>query len=169
MRVFMGILIGLFITSTAFASKFTLTSPAFPNDGKIPTLYTCDGDNSSPELRWNNAPTNTQSYVLILNSPDWPEMVYLWVLYNIPNDLNSLPKAANKHLPDNIATGNNYFYETTYRGPCPPDSLVHHYVFTLYALDKTLDLPPGADVNEVLSQMGMHIIQETKLIGLFSH
>ena len=58
-----------------------------------------------------------------------------------------------------------------YDGPCPPwnDSIVHHYVFTLYAVD--LEKLPvsgtfrGADVVNALRG---HVLGEAKLTGLYS-
>ena len=33
-----------------------ITSPAFENDGEIPSKYTCDGEGINPELLINNIP-----------------------------------------------------------------------------------------------------------------
>ncbi|MFP8964968.1 YbhB/YbcL family Raf kinase inhibitor-like protein [Pokkaliibacter sp. CJK22405] len=58
-----------------------------------------------------------------------------------------------------------------YDGPCPPwnDSIVHHYVFTLYALDvDRLEVSgdlTGANVREAMQG---HILAEANLTGLFS-
>ena len=124
----------------------------------------------SPELSWSNAPSNTQSFVLILSSPDWTTgKVYLWVLYNIPGNTKELAEKANKDLPDGTLVGNNFYDEADYRGPCPPDTLQHHYVFTLYALDTTLELPAGAEAEDILNKIGKHILKQTKLTGVFSH
>jgi len=58
-----------------------------------------------------------------------------------------------------------------YDGPCPPwnDAIVHHYVFTLYALDvATLPLsakPSGAEVKAALQQ---HVLAQASVTGLYS-
>ena len=58
-----------------------------------------------------------------------------------------------------------------YDGPCPPwnDSIVHRYVFTIYALDvPTLDVPDefgGADVAEA---MRGHVLAEASLTGRYT-
>jgi Raf kinase inhibitor-like YbhB/YbcL family protein len=63
--------------------------------------------------------------------------------------------------------GNYYGYD----GPCPPwnDSLVHHYVFTLYALDvATLDVAgdfSGADVRAAIEG---HVLAEASLTGTYT-
>jgi Raf kinase inhibitor-like YbhB/YbcL family protein len=58
-----------------------------------------------------------------------------------------------------------------YDGPCPPwnDSIVHHYLFTLYAID--LDRLPvsgtfrGADVVNALRG---HVLEEVRITGTYS-
>ena len=50
-----------------------LTSSAFDYDGNIPAIYTCDGDDISPELTWSGIPANAKSLVLIVDDPDAPD------------------------------------------------------------------------------------------------
>ena len=37
-----------------------LTSPAFEDGGMIPGKYTCEGDDVSPQLNWEDIPDGTQ-------------------------------------------------------------------------------------------------------------
>lgn len=58
-----------------------------------------------------------------------------------------------------------------YDGPCPPwnDSLVHHYVFTLYALDiPKLALEGKFDGQQVRQAIYGHILDEARVIGEYS-
>jgi Raf kinase inhibitor-like YbhB/YbcL family protein len=58
-----------------------------------------------------------------------------------------------------------------YDGPCPPwnDSIIHHYVFTLYALDvDSLGLSGGFSAADVLSAMEGHIIDSARLTGTYT-
>jgi len=170
MRILMGIVIGLLFAGTVFANDFVLKSTAFSNNENIPILYSCDGKDISPALAWDNAPANTKSFLLILSSPDWSTaFVNLWIVYNIPSTIKMLPEAANQNLPQGALMGTNYYYEATYRGPCPPDSSKHHYVFTIYALDTVLDLPEAAEVDDVLAKSSQHILKQTELTGIYSH
>ncbi len=58
-----------------------------------------------------------------------------------------------------------------YDGPCPPwnDSIVHHYVFTLYALDvdrcSVSGTFKGGDVRTAIQG---HVLAEAKITGLYS-
>ncbi|MGZ8212118.1 MAG: YbhB/YbcL family Raf kinase inhibitor-like protein [Burkholderiales bacterium] len=58
-----------------------------------------------------------------------------------------------------------------YDGPCPPwnDSIVHHYVFTVCALDVE-QLPVNGTFRgpEVLNAMKGHVLAEAKITGLYS-
>ena len=61
----------------------------------------------------------------------------------------------------------NGFGETGYGGPCPPRGSQHHYCFTLYALDRTLELTAGASRAQVVNAMQGHILDMARLTGTF--
>jgi Raf kinase inhibitor-like YbhB/YbcL family protein len=164
------ILLGFLFFTTVNAADFTLTSPSLKPDTQIPILYTCDGKNISPKLTWSNPPANTVSYALVLSSPDSVVGVYYnWIIYNIPPTQTSLDEAANKDLPDDIMNASNTAGDDLYRGPCPPDTGLHHYVFELFALNSTLDLSNTDNVEETLRTIDKHTIKSTKLTVLFNH
>lgn len=151
------------------SSVFQLTSTAFEDGGKIPVKYTCNGEDISPPLSWINVPTNTQSFVLIMDDIDayggpWSVWTH-WVLYNIPSNIRSLPEDANANLPAGILVGLNSWLITEYGGPCPIGT--HHYYFNLYALDTILNLNAGASVDDVISAMEGHKIGVATLMGLY--
>jgi Raf kinase inhibitor-like YbhB/YbcL family protein len=70
----------------------TLNSPAFQQNGHIPSKYTCEGEDVSPPLAWEGVPDGAKSLVLIIDDPDAPDpkapkMVWVhWVVYNLPPD-----------------------------------------------------------------------------------
>ncbi|MFC7518894.1 YbhB/YbcL family Raf kinase inhibitor-like protein [Herbaspirillum sp. GCM10030257] len=58
-----------------------------------------------------------------------------------------------------------------YDGPCPPwnDSIVHHYVFTLYALDvERLPVDGKFTGQQVRDAMRGHILAEAKVVGTYT-
>lgn len=58
-----------------------------------------------------------------------------------------------------------------YDGPCPPwnDSIVHHYHFTLYALDTAKLIVHGRfTVDEVRKAMKGHVLAEASIVGTYS-
>ena len=149
---------------------FVLTSPAFDDGGMIPTTYTCDGQDLSPELQWQGAPDGTVSFVLICDDPDAPRGTWVhWVVYNIPPDVRMIAESVSPEplLLDGSAQGKNSWPRTGYGGPCPPCG-THHYVFSLYALDIALQLSPEtADKAAVLSAMEGHELGQATLTGLY--
>ncbi|GAG26487.1 unnamed protein product, partial [marine sediment metagenome] len=52
--------------------KMKLTSPAFENNKEIPSEYTCDGSDTSPELNIEDIPENAKSLALVMDDPDAP-------------------------------------------------------------------------------------------------
>jgi Raf kinase inhibitor-like YbhB/YbcL family protein len=58
-----------------------------------------------------------------------------------------------------------------YDGPCPPwnDSIVHHYVFTLYALDvEACDVDGSFTAADVRRAMDGHVLDATELMGIYT-
>lgn len=155
--------------------NLTLTSPVFDNGGSIPAVYTCDGDDISPELNWSGIPAEAKSLVLIVDDPDAPDpaapkMTWVhWVLYNIPAASAGLGKAIkDSALPQGTLQGLNDWKRTGYGGPCPPIGR-HRYFHKLYALDTVLpDL--GKPTRAKLEQaMDGHIIEQAVLMGTYQH
>lgn len=153
---------------------FTLTSPSFRNSELIPSTFTCDGTNTSPELRIEGAPEGTVSFALIIEDPDIPsavkermniEVFDHYVLYDIPADTTVLPEAN-----ATVGTAGKNTRAMGYTGPCPPkeyEPKEHRYVFQLYALDTVLGLPEGATKAELKAVMDGHIIASSFMIGRY--
>ena len=148
---------------------FELKSTAFAAGQPIPRQYTCDGENVSPPLQWNDPPAGTQSLALICDDPDAPAGTWVhWVLYNLPAKTRTLAEAipATADLPDGSRHGKNGWGRLGYGGPCPPSG-THRYFFKLYALDTVLGLASGADKNQLLQAMQGHILAQTELMGTY--
>ena len=151
----------------------TLTSPAFTHNGPMPARLTCDGRDLSPELRWSNVPTGTQSLALIVDDPAAPDpaaprMTWAhWVLYNLPPTTVGLPEGvAVRDLPSETRQGVNDWGRTGYGGPCPPIGR-HRYFHKLYALDTVLpDLrqPTKAALEQA---MAGHVLASVELVGTY--
>jgi hypothetical protein len=147
-----------------------IESTAFQADGMIPSLYTCDGQDISPELRWDALPAGTQSLALIVDDPDAPDQTFVhWVLYDLPPETKHLPQAvaAQSTLLSGGVQGKNDFGKLGYGGPCPPSG-IHRYFFKLYALDRELGLESGATKAQLEAAMSGHILAATELIGHYS-
>lgn len=147
-----------------------LTSAIFQQGAEIPSAYTADGEDISPELSWKDAPAQTKSFVLIMHDPDAPRPGGFthWVVYNIP--------AGSGHIEENTpkeerviglgVQGKNDSGRIGYMGPAPPSG-THRYFLRLFALDTILDLEPGATHKQVSAAMRGHILAQAELMGTY--
>jgi len=149
---------------------FILTSTVFEEGKRIPTRYTCDGEDLSPPLSWKGIPEGTRSLALVMEDPDAPRGTFVhWVIYNIPPDLPGLPEGVSRQgkLENGALQGANDLGVIGYRGPCPPPGKPHRYSFILRALDTKLSLGPGATRAELEEAIKDHVLGETKLMGTY--
>ncbi len=160
---FISLLLVSFFSIPAYATHMTLSSQAFADGITIPVLYTCDGKDISPDLSWSNLPSKTQSLAIILSDEDAPGGIfYHWILFNIPAKTTALAEAITT-LPTGTLAGKNSWGRPQYNGPCPPKGSLHHYTFTLYALDEKLSLPAETDAPTLLKAIQGHILEQTTL------
>ena len=147
-----------------------VTSSAFAEGQPIPRKHTADDRDVSPPLKWSGAPTNSQSFALIADDPDAPVGTWVhWVLYDLPPGTTELAENVERsqYLPNGARQGLNDFHRLGYGGPSPPPGKPHRYFFKLYALDKPLDLKPGATKKELLKAMEGHVLAEGQLLGTY--
>src|SRR5262249_27600046 len=69
-------------------AAMVLSIAAWPDGGQIPVKFTQAGEQVSPELKWTNVPTGTQSFVVNMLDPDvsvmrGPETQPHWIVWNI--------------------------------------------------------------------------------------
>ncbi|HAI31291.1 MAG TPA: phospholipid-binding protein, partial [Thalassospira sp.] len=116
-----------------------------------------------------------------------------WVLVNIPASITKLEEgvASNGVTPKGKMPGakpygtaglNNYtdwFAGDTdmggdygdYDGPCPPwnDSIIHHYHFTVYALDTDkINLPEPFTGPDALAEIEGHVLDKASYMGTYT-
>jgi Raf kinase inhibitor-like YbhB/YbcL family protein len=140
-----------------------LTSSAFEPGAPMPAQFTCDGRGTSPPLSLSEIPEGTVSLALIVDDPDagggtWDH----WVAYDIPITDDIGAGVAELGTP-----GRNSWGRTGYGGPCPPHGW-HRYVFTVFALDARLGLPPGADKAGLLRSLAGHVLAEAQLTARYA-
>ncbi len=146
-----------------------IESSAFEANSLIPAKYTCDGEDMSPPLSWDEPPSGTESIALIVDDPDALGSLFVhWVLYDMPATVRQLSEkiAAVSTLPNGGVQGKNDFDKFGYGGPCPPSG-THRYFFKLYALDKKLGLEPGVTKDQIVTAMDGHILAAAELIGRY--
>ena len=135
----------------------------------IPRRHTCDGVDVSPPLAWSGVPENAVALALICDDPDAPVGTFVhWVLYGLPPGVTQLPEnvPSDEVLASGAKQGMTDFRRIGYGGPCPPSG-THRYYFKLYALDRKVDLSPGATKKQLLNAMEGHILAEAQLMGRY--
>ncbi len=149
--------------------EIKITSSAFTDGGMIPSKYTCDGKDMSPDLSWQGVPQDTKSIALICDDPDAPMGTFVhWVLFNLPADTTQLPEnyPEDETLGDGVRQGITDFGKTGYGGPCPPSG-THRYFFKIYALDTVIDMVSLVDKPKLLEAMDGHILAQGQLMGKY--
>lgn len=145
-----------------------VSSSAFEHGRPIPRKYTCDGENVSPPIDWDDVPDASKSLAVICDDPDAPSGTFThWVLYNIPPSTRRLEEHRGDH-PSSGTLGVNSFGRTAFGGPCPPHKdRAHHYHFHVYALDVESLGPTGLSKDDALKKMRGHVMAEGELVGVY--
>ena len=171
------------LSSSTFAEGSTLPIGVIDNN-VVNGANACSSDGSpggdqSPELSWSRAPAGTQSFAVTLY--DTTAAFTHWGIYNIAPKASGLPAGAGvaaSTYGEQIV--NDFGAAAEYDGPCPPAGVapdVHHYVFTVYALDVTLSLPSSTNFpanSETLEHalfaaaLEGHVLAKASLTGLYS-
>jgi Raf kinase inhibitor-like YbhB/YbcL family protein len=130
-------------SSNVAPATMTISSTAF-SQNIMPADFTCHSpDPVSPPLAWFGAPAGTQSYALVVDDSSAPITPFIyWIVFDINPTTTDIQQG---HLPPGAKVAQNSAGVARYDPPCPQGH-PHAYRFTIYALNKTLDLPAGTSV-----------------------
>jgi len=168
-------LTSIFIASCAAAgaeapAKLTVQSTDFASNALIPKQFSGDGRDISPSLTWSKAPEQTKSIAITCTDSDAPRGTWWhWIIFNIPAQQTELKgsQAKDSTLANGIEQGTNDFGNSGYNGPAPPKGPIHHYHFTVYALDTKLTVRAGCTKQEFSPALSGHVLAEGEYIGTF--
>ena len=152
-----------------------LSSPAFPNGGRLPERFTADGEGVSPPLLWGPVPAATACLALIVEDPDAPApnpLVHA-IVWAIPPDEHRLPEGAiardGAGGADGSDVGRNSFLTEGWLPPDPPAGHgPHDYVFQLFALGLTPALDPNPGRSEISRALAGNVLAAGMLVGTYS-
>jgi len=147
-------------------------STAFGNGEQIPARHTCDGEDVSPLIEWDDAPAGAMSFVVLCDDPDAPAGTWHhWGVFDVPTDMGGLAEG----YPEGAQVGAtrqavNDFGKFGYGGPCPPRGHgTHRYRFRVLALDvETLDPGDEPRCAQLEAAARPHLIAESETVGLYS-
>jgi hypothetical protein len=146
-----------------------MTTDAFPDGGIVPQKYAGRGG-VQPGFKFSGAPESTVSYAIIFHDLDVSLKsttgdVLHWIVWNIPASAAGIPEGS---LPAGAVQGANITGQNAYFGPgAPAGPRYHHYVFELYALNATLDLPATSGRDELLKAMEGKIVAKAAYVGRY--
>jgi Raf kinase inhibitor-like YbhB/YbcL family protein len=171
----MTIAAGATLLSTVNANAMDLRSAEMVQGASlaIEQVYgECGGKNISPSLTWSGVPATAKSFAVTVFDPDahgagW----WHWIAFDIPAITNALPKGAGSGaaaLPPGTIQGTNDFGDKVYDGACPPSgSGLHHYEFTLWALDTpTIPFDAAVTGEKIGSWLQSHAIAKAQLVSV---
>ena len=139
-----------------------LLSKDFVDNCSIPSEFTCDGKNVSPQLSWEDIPDETKSFALSATDPDAPGGMWIhWLVYDIAKALRKIEKNS---LPAGAKEAENDFGKKPYGGPCPPSG-THRYFFTIYALD--VEHLEGVNKRNFIYNVEKHTIEKAVIKGIY--
>lgn len=139
-----------------------VTSSAFAPQQPIPPRYTCDGGDAFLPVAFSGVPQGAKSVAIVFDDPDAPGGTWThWIAWNIPTQSAS--------IVDGQAgvVGRNSWDKNAYGGPCPPGG-EHRYIFHVYALDTTLELPAASDAAALRAAMAKHVVASGELVGVYT-
>ncbi len=140
----------------------------------------CTGENKSPQLTWENAPTGTKGFAITmvdLNAFGENKPFDHWMIIDIPETITSLDKDAgnssNLKLPKGaLHTPNGAFdfdtihpeYYKSYAGVFPTSGNTNKYEITVYALNvSNLNISSNSSSNKVKEAIKNASISSAKL------
>lgn len=157
-------------------AHFTLSSNVFSGQVPLECVYHdfgAGGGNQSPDLRWENAPAGTESFMIILHDPDAPGPGgwWHWCAFDIPASCQALDQNASANgMPAGCVQINNSYGSVGYGGSCPPPGdQAHAYHLTIYALKtKSLGLPAEVSPAMALFVADEHVIGKAGITAFYS-
>ena len=147
---------------------FRIWTDAIDDRGFFDPRYTCDVDNSSPELRWENSPEETAGFAIICETIEGG-FVH-WMVFHIPAEVHHVPAGIppQDSLPNGIRQGLNGYGKLGYSGPCPPkDAPPQRYRIRLFALHALMEPPVRPNREQLLALIEPYVIQSVEIVGLY--
>jgi Raf kinase inhibitor-like YbhB/YbcL family protein len=154
--------------------QLSVTSASIAPDGPIPPRHSEYADGVSPALAWSAVP-GARSYAIVMEDADAKPVTPFvhWLAWNIPPQVTRLPEGLQEQPrltePEGLLQGRTSRGSVGYYGPRPPvDDPPHRYHVLVLALDTVLDVPPGADRDQVLSAARGHVLAKGQLVGRYA-
>jgi phosphatidylethanolamine-binding protein (PEBP) family uncharacterized protein len=141
-----------------------LACEGWTDGGAFPARY----EATSPGCRWGDPGARTKSYALLLEDVDASasQPRVLWLVYDLAEGARELPSGleTTTTAPHGGHQGRNDFGRVGYAG-VQSGSNPRRVALRLLALDKRLNLPPGAFPIDFLRSAFGHVVESSELLG----
>jgi Raf kinase inhibitor-like YbhB/YbcL family protein len=143
-------------------AEINVSSPELHAGEPLPREYSCKGAQGSPPLRWSSQPLpDAKSIAIVVDSLSPSESAVQWVLYNIPATTTELgPNAAANPLPEGASQAKVTSGKAGYQPPCVEKA---SYRFSVYSLNRKVEVQEGAPLSEVLRKIADQTIARGRL------
>lgn len=148
---------GLFGAGAALTNPSVMTVNSGAFSGNImPVRFTCGVRHApSPPLSWAGVPVGTKSIALVVDDSNAPIAPYVyWLVFDISPATSDIQEG---QLPPGARQAQGSNGVAAYNPPCPGSSS-HQYRFTVYALNRVLNLPAGTSLKSAWTQIAASTI-----------
>ena len=159
---------GLWLSNATqtYAAELEISSPAFAQNGTIPSANSCDGQAGNPALVFRGIPPGAKSLAIIVEDPDVPWLLQFdhtfvhWLRWNLVPESEGIPEGK-------AEGGTNETGGPGYADPCPPYG-EHRYVFKLFALDTTISSNVKiSTADDLYRAMEGHTLAHAEIVGRY--
>lgn len=149
-------------------ARINVSSPELREGRPLPRQHSCHGDQGSPPLRWSHQPLpEAKTVAIVVDSYSPSESAVHWVLYNIPATVTELGPNAAASPPEGSAQARVTGGKAGYQPPCPSEGAPEStYRFSVYTLNRKVEVPEGAPLSEVLKEIASRTIARGRLTAV---
>jgi Raf kinase inhibitor-like YbhB/YbcL family protein len=144
-----------------------ISSRAFIDNGRLPIEYTCDnpdGPGVNPPFLIEGIPEEAKGLVFTMHDTD--SDYDHWVIFNMPIQSDSFYIEEGAEPEGDF--GLNSAGTVGYFHACPQEG-EHHYVFTVYAVDKAISFEEGIPTKaDILEKIKDNIVAQSKMTAVYS-
>lgn len=152
-------------------NRLIIRCPSFSENGEMPKIHTGFDKDISPEFLIDGLMNGVKTIAIVMDDLDIAFIKSLnhWVIWNLPPENHieeNIPYGA--ECPNGAKQGLAYG-KNRYRGPKQPPFIkkAHHYRFTVYGLDCSLDIPTTSRKSDLIAAISDHILQTGEVIGWY--